>query len=114
MAGAGKLDRRLSFYARVEQSDGAGNTAAPFWVFQFEVAAGRAFLKGGESVLAARLESRQPVVLTIRNSTQARQITNDWRAVDTRDGRNYNIRENPKETDDRAYLEFLCESGVAV
>lgn len=113
MTGAGKLDRRLSFYARREHSDGAGNTVSD-WVLQFSVAAGRVFLNGGESVLAARLESRQPVVLTIRNSTQARQITNDWRAVDTRDGRNFNIRENPKETDDRGYLEMLAESGVAV
>lgn len=109
---AGRLDRRLSFYRRVEQDDGAGNTVSD-WVLQFSQQGNRKFLRGGESVMAARLESRQPVILTVRASTQARAVTNDWRVVD-RDGTVYNVRENPKESDDRGFLELLAESGVAV
>lgn len=108
---AGRLDRRLQFQRRQDKENGAGGFVDE-WVAQFECAAGRKWLRGGETVIAARLESRQPVILTIRNSAATRQINNDWRAVDLRDGRIYNIRENPKESDDRATLEFLAESGV--
>jgi len=109
---AGKLDRRLRFEKRLEVDDGAGNYTAG-WVLQFETAAHRMWVRGGETVMAARLESRQPAVLVVRNSANARQIGNDWRAVDKRDGRVYNIREIPKESDDRAMLEMLAEAGVA-
>lgn len=109
---AGRLDRRLRFDSPKQVSDGAGNYTDG-WEEQFSVAANRKWLRGGESVLAARLESRQPAIITIRNSTDARRITADWRCVDVRDGRQYAIRENPKESDNGGYLEFLVEAGVA-
>lgn len=112
MVGAGKLDRRVRFEKRTQVSDGRGNYVAD-WSCQFTVAANRKFLRGGESVLAARLASRQPVILTIRASCEAREIGNDWRAVDVRTGEIYNIREIPKESENRGYLEMLAESGVA-
>lgn len=111
---AGSLDRRLSFERRTEVKDGYGNVESEEWTPQFTAAANRKWLRGSEGVLAARLESRQPAILKIRNSGDARSISNDWRAVDTRDGTIYNIRENPKESDNRGYLEMLAESGVAV
>lgn len=114
MTGAGSLDRRIRFEMRNAVEDGRGNTVSGDWLLQFTVWAKRTYRRGGEGVLAARLESRQPVILRIRNSRRARTITADWRAVDDRDGTVYNIRENPQETDDRAYLEMLVESGVAV
>ncbi|NRP70607.1 hypothetical protein ILFOPFJJ_01488 [Ensifer psoraleae] len=112
MIGGGKLDRRLRFEKREGQEDQYGNTVST-WVLQFTEAAHRVWLRGGETVMAARLESRQPVIITIRNSARARTVTADWRAVDTRDGRVYNLRENPKESDNRGYLEMLAEGGVA-
>lgn len=113
MIGAGKMDRRIRFERREDVDDGYGNTVAGDWTPQFEQAAHRQWLRGGESVFAARLESRQPAIITVRDSAQARSVTADWRAVDTRDGRIYNIRENPKESDDRRFLEMLAESGVS-
>lgn len=110
---AGALDRRLDFERSGEADDGAGNTLTT-WVHQFTAATNRKWLRGGESVMAARLENRQTAILTIRNSAQARQIDNDWRAVDRRDGRVYNVRETPRESDDSAWLELLVECGVAV
>lgn len=110
---AGRLDRRLQFSERAEVSDGHGNTVGN-WVEQFTVAADVKFLTGGEAVMAGRLTGKGPVVVTIRNSTQARRIAPEWRAYDTRTGAYYNVREKPRETDDRAYLEMLAESGVAV
>lgn len=113
MTAAGKMDRRLRFEARQEIDDGDGNPVSGEWLPRFTVWGSRKFLRGGETVLAARLESRQPAILTIRDSRQAREITADWHVVDTVDGRIYNIRENPKLSDDRGFLEMLVEAGVA-
>ena len=113
MAGAGSLDRRLQFSERVDVDDGFGNTVGAF-VSQFTDAANIKFLRGGESVMAARLTAKGPVIVTVRNSTQARRIAPEWQAQDTRDGTIYNIREQPRESDNRGYVEFLAESGVAV
>lgn len=120
MPGAGDLDRTFRFEKRQEVEDGYGNTVDQ-WMPQFTARGMRAFLRGGESIIASRLEGRQPAILTIRNHAAAREITNDWRAVDVFGGNDefgvpkvaFNIRENPKLTDDRLFLEMLVESGVA-
>lgn len=117
--GAGKLDRRLSFEAPKQIEDGAGNYVDGFEL-QFTQAANIKFMRGGETVLASRLEGTQPAICTIRASTQARRITADWRAVDARAGLDehgkprvvYQIKEPPRESDDRAYLEFMVVRGV--
>lgn len=109
--GAGRLNQRFRFESRAEQSDGAGNTVSN-WVARFVTAAARQNLKGGEAVMASRLEGRQPVILRIRVSTDSRAVTTDWRAVDARSGEAFNIR-SKTETDDRLYFDMLCESGVA-
>lgn len=113
---AGELDRRVQFQRRAEKDDGHGNPVSGDWETQFERWAKIKFMRGSESVLAARLEARQPAILTIRNSAEARQVTADWRIVELVEGRNgpvFNIRENPTRTDDRAWLEMLVETGVA-
>lgn len=110
---AGDLSQRYRFERRVEVADGSGNFEGG-WELQFTVAANRKYLRGGESVMASRLDAKSPVILRIRSSAQARTITNDWRAVDARTAEIFNIRERPQESDDRAFLEMLCHSGVAV
>lgn len=108
---SGNLKHRFRFEQRSDVDDGYGNTKGA-WVAVFTYAAGRRFLRGGETVQAARLEGRQPVVLTIRSSAASRAVTTDWRCVDARTGEIYNIRTvNP--TEDRKYIDFICESGVA-
>lgn len=69
------------------------------------------FLRGGETVMAARLESRTPVIITIRNSARARQVTSEWRVVI--DGRIYDIKEDPRPTENRRDLEVLAEARGA-
>lgn len=66
------------------------------------------FLRGGESVMQARLESRNPVVIAVRNSERARQVTSEWRIVI--DGRDYHLKEDPRPTENRRYLEMLAEA----
>ncbi|UFS66567.1 head-tail adaptor protein [Paracoccus denitrificans] len=66
------------------------------------------FLRGGEGVMQARLESRNPVVIGVRNSERARQVTSEWRVVI--DGRAYDVKEDPRPTESRRDLEMLAEA----
>lgn len=96
---------------RVEQDDGYGNTVSDF-ATQFTVRAAFAHLRGGEAVIASRLENKHPVIITVRASSQTRQINSDWRLVDARDGTAWAVRDVTHETD-RKWISLLCERGVA-
>lgn len=113
---AGDLDQRVAFDALVLVPDGHGGTETD-WA-QDEAAtkvwANFRYLRGGETVIAARLDGRQPVVVTVRRNPETRRIDTSWRMRDLRTGVPYNIRSGPVPTDDRGYLEFTVESGVAV
>ena len=109
---AGSLYERVAFDAPTYTPDGSGGQDRT-WEQQFDCRAHFRWLRSGEAVQAARLDGRQPVVTTIRASAASRQITSDWRMRDARTGTVYNIR-SIVPTDDRAYLELLCEAGVAV
>lgn len=111
MVDAGLMNERFRFEKRGDVVDGYGNFQGA-WEDQFTVSGWRQDLRGGETVMAARLTGRQPAILTIYNSIQARAITTDWRAVDVRNGDVWNIRSISRD-EDRACLEFLCERGVA-
>lgn len=64
-------------------------------------------LRGGESVMAARMQSRSPAIVTLRASGLSRQVTSEWRL--RIGGREYHAKEDPRETQDRAWLEMLAE-----
>lgn len=64
-------------------------------------------LRGGESVMAARMQSRNPAIVTMRASNLSRLVTSEWRL--RIDGREYHAKEDPRETQDRAWLEMLVE-----
>jgi head-tail adaptor len=109
----GEFTFRFRFEKRETLDDGYGNTVAGEWVLQFSRFAGLAYRRGGEGVIAGRLEGRQPAILMVRRDPDTRQITNDWRCIDDAEGRVFAIRENPTTTDDRHFLEMLVEAGVA-
>lgn len=109
--GAGALQDRLGFQKLGEASDGAGGVISSF----AEIFVCRARImhqRGGEGILAGRLEGRHTIVARVRASTDARAVTSDWRVVDKRSGTVYAVRD-VTPSDDRAYIDFLCESGVA-
>lgn len=112
MSFAGKLVESVAFYALTETPDGSGGMVKD-WAKQFSTRAHFKYLRGGESVIAARLSGTQPVVVTIRTHSAARQITPEWQMRDTRRGTIYNIR-TVIPSDNRQYLELTCESGVTV
>lgn len=102
----------MRFEERRRADDGYGNKRGEVWVPKLEVWSGRMLLKGGETVIASRLAGRGAAILKVRSSAATREIRADWRAVDTRDGTVWHVKEPPRLTDDRAFLEMLVESGV--
>lgn len=118
-SGAGSLNCKVTFQRREEVDDGFGGTRGD-WVDQFTVPARLAPKFGGnaESVIAARLVSRQPYNLTVRASSQTRQITAAWRAYDARAGhtggnpnRVFGIKTVVNPDERGAYLEMLAIEG---
>lgn len=109
---AGELRQRFQFAFRQAAKDGIGNEQDT-WIEQFEVWGKRTVLRGGENVMAARLEGTAPAVITIRSSIQARQITTDWRCTDFRTREVYNIRQVTL-SEKRDYIDLLVEKGVAI
>ena len=109
----GDLHQSVAFDAPASADDGLGGTEIG-WSEEFTARAHYRFLRGGETVQAARLDGRQPVVVTVRNCSDARMVTNNWRMRDVNTGKVYNVRADPVPSDDRIWMEILVESGVAV
>lgn len=110
--GAGQLVELVAFEKRAVVDDGYGNESAGDFVEEFRQRAAFVFLRGSETVMAARLDSRQPAILRTRNSAQAGLVTTDWRVRDVRKGTVFNIRTITNDNS-REMLELLVESGVA-
>lgn len=109
--GAGALIERVGFEEPVAGSDGGGGTLDGF-LERFSCRAAYVHLRGGETVLAARLSGQHSQIVRVRSSSDSRAVTTDWRIVDRRAGTVFNIRDVTPTTD-RAYIDFLCQSGVA-
>lgn len=85
---AGDLRDRVRFDGRV--LDASGDPTGAF-VEGFTVWANVDYLRGSEAALASRLESRQPVSVTVRDSAQARTIGPAMQMVNTRTGEAFNV-----------------------
>lgn len=120
---AGHLSRRVAFDSPISTPDGVGGTEDG-WKEEFELSVGYTRLRGGESVMAARLEGKQTTVIRVRRGQLTKEITTDWRARDVRNnatfdadgqwtGEVFNVR-SKAETEDRQFIDLICESGVAV
>lgn len=113
---AGALRDWLEFQSRGMVDDGFGNQVpgGPFET-QFTVWAGMRPLRGSEAVMAARLDGRQPYVVTVRNTTQTRGVTVAWQLVDARNAnRVFAITSPPADPDGKnAWLEFIVTEGAA-
>lgn len=106
------LRYRVHCQKRGEVEDGHGNTVSGDFATVFTVRAAYRHARGGEAVMAARLENRHPVFITVRRSSDTMQITADWRLLDSRDGTVWAVRDVTHETD-RQWITLLCEGGVA-
>ena len=110
--GAGRLVNVVIWQAPVAVPNGMGGTYQGWETETFRCHAMLLFLRGGETVQAARLEGRQPVVATIRATSEAAAIRENWRMIDAETQVIYNVRLPPVPTDDRAFFEITAESGV--
>lgn len=115
MTGGGDLRERFTFERNMAEDDWSGHPGKPDWqVVAGPVWGGIQFMRGGEAVMSARLTARQPAILTIRNSIQARGILPSDRAKNARTGELFNIREQPRVSrDNRGFLEVLVEAGAS-
>ena len=110
----GQLRERVRFEARTAQTDEYGNAITGAFAPRFERAALYLMRPGSESVLAARLTGRQPVTIVVRLDPDTATITQDWRAVDARDGTVWSIIAPPADMDrQRQWLTITAEAGVA-
>lgn len=112
--GAGDLKYRVDCQKEVPGTDELGNPVpgAGGWATLFSVRAAYLHLRGGEDIMAGRLQGRHTQVITVRSSSKTRQITADWRLTDARDGTVFNVRDVTPETD-RMWVSLLCERDVA-
>ena len=112
MAGSGDLREKFTIRRATLADDGYGGEIET-WADYLTMAASITYSRGGETVIAARLQAQQPAILRIRTSALARDIRPTDKAVNARTGEVWNIKEYPREArDSRGYLEFLIQSGV--
>lgn len=81
MTEPGRLKDRVTFQRRALDDNGDRLGA---WEDMFSRAAQLFYQTGSETVIEARLQGRQPVTITVRDETLMRDVTNGWRAVNTR------------------------------
>lgn len=121
----GELTRLVAFDAPTISPDGYGGQEVG-WTGEGEQVKAWAhfrYLRGTESVMASRLQGKQPIVVTIQNFAAGRSIKASWRMRDLHDGSFvsgewvgpvFNIVQEPQPSQDRQWLELLVEGGVAV
>jgi head-tail adaptor len=109
--GAGNLREVLIAQRREDIEDDYGNTQGQ-WVEQCRFNASVEPRRGGEAVIAGRLQGTVTYIVTARYSAAAAAVAPDWRLVDARSGATYAIRTwvpRPR----RDYIDADVEIGVA-
>lgn len=109
---AGEFRGRFAFEKRDLRDDGYGNTET-VWLFMFNRRAKFVPLKGGETVIAARLASRVPAVLTVRKDSATTSLDAGWRCVDRDTATIYELRAVTQPGDRPGELDLMIESGVS-
>ena len=109
MSSAGKMRDRIRFDQRALD---ANQVRLGPWEEGFTVWAETTWLRGGEGVVAQRLEGKQPVAFSIRDSAQARTITTGCRAVDSRTQQAFDVTAvSPSR--EPGFIDVLAVSGGA-
>lgn len=80
------------------------------WEERFEEALRVTYLRGGEHVIAGRLEGRNVVVLRARSGLSSLGVTQAWRIKDKNTGRVFNIR-SIIPSQGGGWIDFTCETA---
>lgn len=111
----GALRVRVHFQRRGDQDDGFGNVIPGAGAFEtvFTVDAALLPLRGTESVMQARLQGRQPYIVTVRDCAPMGSVTTAWRLVDARNAnRIFDINAAPTDPDGKnQWREILVTEG---
>jgi head-tail adaptor len=109
---AGKLDKKVCFDMRGPASGPDFGSPMGDWVEQFWTFGSLTHLRGSEPVIQSRLQGRQPVVVRVRDSTQSRKVTVEWRV---RIGQTYyGVTAITPVDDGGDFIDFLCVTGGIV
>lgn len=108
---ANALRDRVRLEQREELDDGYGNVYGA-WVAKFERDACILLSKGGETVIASRLQSIQPALIIVRFDAVTSTITADWRLIEIRSGTMYNIRTSADMERRGRWWTMLCDAGA--
>lgn len=114
MSGAGHKLRLevIAFERPAAGTDGAGNHVTGAWDRVFEDRAHVRYLRGGETVIGARLAGNQPAVFTVLSGPDVDQVRQDWRIVDLQTNRVFGITSYVL-SDDQMTVEFTCAETPA-
>jgi hypothetical protein len=110
--GAGQMIELVAFDKREMVDDGYGNIVAGDWEEQFQRRAKFIYLRGSEAVTAARMESREAIIMQVRKSAATMQIAPEWQARDVRRNVAYNIH-TVEEDKSRSLIDLFAETGGA-
>ncbi|UPT93023.1 phage head closure protein [Bradyrhizobium barranii subsp. apii] len=111
MTSAGDLRSEIKLERQVLTPDGAGGSTVE-WVEVVTTPARIKYLKGGETVMAGRLQGNQTVVVTLRNQPGLGDADTTWRLTSTRSNRVYDIKAFTL-SEDGAWLDILADTGVS-
>lgn len=111
----GALLYRLHFQRRADVDDGFGNVipGAGDFTTAFTMDAAMRPRNGGETVMQARLQGRQPWIVTVRSCAPMKDVTTAWRLVDARNAnRSFDINAAPVDQDGKGkWLDLLVTEG---
>ena len=109
---AGQRFDRVAFEQRDPVNDGYGNTISGPFLSKFEAYAQISYLRGGETVMAARLKSHsQAIISVLAAEVPDPGVDETWRVRQVEADTLFNIR-TITLTPNRAYYEILAETGV--
>jgi SPP1 family predicted phage head-tail adaptor len=111
LTAAGDLREEIEVQNYVETDDGYGGVIQE-WQTAFTAPARIRTLRGGETIIAARLAGTQTLVATLRYQPAVDDVTPAWRAKNLRSGTMYNIRSVTID-ERKAFADLLMESGVS-
>lgn len=111
---SGAMRQKVFFQRRAIVDDGFGNEVSGDFETVFTDAAEFIPLRGGESVMGARLTGIQPYIVRVRSSIATRAVDASWQIVDARTGRAMAITAPPANMDQKnAFLDIMVSDGVA-
>ncbi len=105
-----RLDTKAVFYSPSEGQRTETGGSKEGWNEEFPAWSAVRYLRGGEAVMASRMQGRRPAILILRKRAVLYAIRLDWTV--RFGGQSYHVRELPKRREDGATVEMLVEAKL--